>query len=152
MKELKPPLVHDEANEKSRLYLKDGQFTAYLNEEALAGLRWHLWYLAAEASRGEDISLSSFWQGDLPGKGTEIGYCEMTLAGEGKSKNPVAENLLRLKDDRLDLFVTRGSANEAFFAVQALGFDRASAKKAQVFGLITLVLLPDAQWPVAVKK
>lgn len=151
MKELQPTLDYDEANEKSRLYLKDEQFTAYLNEEALAGLHWNLWWLAAQAPRGEDVSLSSFWQGDLPGKGTEIGYCEMTLAGEGKSKNPVSEYLLRLEDDRLDLFVTREPAKEAFFTVQALGFDRASAKKTQIFGLISIVLLPDAQWPMPAK-
>lgn len=148
MKELQPALNHDEANEKSRLYLKDGQFTAYLNEGALAGLCWNLWWLAA-APHGEDVSLSSFWQGDLPG--TKIGYCEITLAGEGKSRNPVAKHLLRLEDDRLDLFVTREPAKEAFFAVQALGSDKASAKKAQIFGLISLVLLPDARWPVPTK-
>lgn len=151
MKELQPACDYDEANEKSRLYLKDDQFTAYLNEEALAGLWWNLWWLAAEAPRGEDISLSSFWQGELPGKGTEIGYCEITLSGEGKSKNAVAEHLLRLEEDRLDLFVTREPAKEAFFAVQALGFDRASVRKTQIFGLISLVLLPDAQWPEPTK-
>ncbi len=152
MKESQPALEHDEANEKSRLCLNDGQFTAYLNEEALASLLWHLWWLAAEASHGEDVSLSSFWQGELLGKGTAIGYCEMTLAGEGKSKNPVAKHLLRLKDDRLDLFVTREPAKEAFSAVQTLGFDKASAKKTQIFGLISVVLLPDAQWPKPAKN
>ena len=146
MKELQPPLDYDESREKSRLYLQDGEFTVFVNEEALADLRWSLWWLAADAPRAEDVTISSFWEGQLADKGTEIPYCEITLIGEGSSHNPKSEYLLRLEDRRIDLFVTREPAKDAFFAVQNLGFDP-PAQKSQIFGLLWIVPLTDALWP-----
>ena len=149
MKELQPSLDHDDSKIKSCLYLKENNFTVFLNEEALADLRWSLWWLAAEAPHGEDVSISSFWRGELVGEGTRIGYCEITLAGEGKSRVSEATHLLRLEDDRLDLFVTREPAKEAFFTAQEMSFDMTPANKTQIFGLLWIVLMPDRLWPTS---
>ncbi len=150
LKELQPSLDYDDNQAKSCLYLKDGVFTVHVNEAALAALRWSLWWLAADAPRGEDVSISSFWRGDLVDQGTQIGYCEITLVGEGKSRNPKAPHKLRLEDDRLDLFVTREPAKEAFFAVQEVGFGKADPDRTQIFGLLWITLLPDPLWPAGV--
>ena len=146
MKELQPPLDYDDSRMKSRLYLKDDVFTLFVNEEALADLRWSLWWLAADAPRGEDASVSSFWEGHLPGEGTQIGYCEITMTGEGRSHNPKCDHLLRLEHNRLDLFVTREPAKDAFFSASGLDCSR-PAHREQIFGLLWIVPLADVLWP-----
>ncbi len=150
MKELQPPLDYDDSRAKSRLYLKDDEFTVFVNEEALADLRWSLWWLAAEAPQGEDVSIHSFWKGQLAGKGTEIIYCEIALTGEGRSHNPKSDYRLMLIDGdrhRLNLYVTREPAKDAFFAVQKLGFNGKATQKVQIFGLLWIVPLTDSLWP-----
>lgn len=146
MKELQPPQETDDRTSKGRLCLEDGEFSVFVNEPALAELRWSLWSLASQAVRGEDVSLPSGWKGPLRDEGTPIGYCEITLAGEGRSHNPKCDHLLRLEDNRLDLFVTREPAKDAFFLVRELDFSL-PARRAQIFGLLWIVPLTDALWP-----
>ena len=106
-----------------QLCLAGGKVVAYVNSSALPSLLWDFWYLAAKSFRGEDISLwSSSEQSDVPGC-VALGYCEITLAGEGPVggvlHNPTAEFLHR--ERRVDLFVNRTQAEHGYQSLQKLG-------------------------------
>ena len=141
----KPSLDYDDRRIKRRLYLETNEPVAYLNQEALADLKWSLWWLATEAPEGEDISIwsSSFWWGKWPNLGTKIGYCEIALAVSSRTH---VGSKLRLEHDRLDIFVTRQIAYDAFAAVQSLGFTKSCKQQAKIFAVLRIELLDDALW------
>ncbi len=117
-----PPLPDDESHHAARMYVDDKCLIAELNAVALANFRWSLWFLATTCPRGEDIDI---WSSEPPAQNqehTSIGYCEITLTGEGpvfgKLHNPNAEILHR--GDRVDFSVNRLQAEQAYQNLEAL--------------------------------
>ena len=140
-----PPCPESGKAVATRLCLLDGKVVAHINPPALAFLLHDFWYLAAKSSRGEDISLSN--QGDLPEIPgcSPLGYCEITVAGEGpvmgRLHNPVAEFLHR--GPRVDLTVNRLQAERGYLSLQRLGNFEAGERVGQVelFGRLILRLV-----------
>ena len=118
---------------------------AYVNFSALPSLLWDFWYLAAKSLRGEDISLwSSSEQPDRPGC-VALGYCEITLTGEGPVMgvlhNPNAE--FRHEERRVDLSVNRTQAERGYQSLQKLGTMEAgqTIEQVELFGKLMIHLL-----------
>lgn len=126
------------------MYLSGDNLIAELDAVALANFRWSLWGLAVTYSRGDDISI---WSQEPPARGqdyTEIGYCEVTLTGEGpafgKLHNPNADFLHR--GDRVDFFVNRLQAEYAYQNLETLTGTEVG-QEATLFGrLIVRVVQP----------
>lgn len=116
-----PPFPEDESDHAARMYLSGDNLIVKLNAVALANFRWSLWWLATTCPCGEDIGIWAEEQPEQHQDPEEIGYCEITLAGEGpvfgKLHNPNAEFLHR--DERIDLFVNRSQVEVSCQSLEA---------------------------------
>lgn len=110
-----------------------------LNTVALANFRWSIHFLATTCPCGEDIDI---WSDERPSPSqdyTAIDYCEITLTGEGpvrgKPHNPDDKFLHR--GDRVDLFVNRMQAEEAYRSLDALSVEEIG-QEATLFGKLVV--------------
>ena len=118
-----PPLPERDDLDFVWMSLNNGILVAELNSIALANFRWSLWLMATKLPPGEDIDL---WSSPimLPSEASSapIGYCEVTLTGEGpvsgRLHNPNTELLHR--EDRVDLSVNRMQAKKAYRDLEQL--------------------------------
>ena len=134
-----PPLPEEENSDAARMYLEGSALVAEVDAAALAFFQWQLWSLAADGSRGEEISISSVKRPAQNQDHAEIGYCEITLTGEGpifgKLHNPNAEFLHR--GDRVDLSINRLQAGAAYKSLKALSSLEVD-KEVTLFGRLVL--------------
>jgi hypothetical protein len=135
-----PPLPERDNLDFAWMSFNNGILVAELNSMALANFRWSLWLMATKLPRGEDIDIWSS-QPMLPSEtsGAPIGYCEITLTGEGpvggRLHNPNAELLHR--EDRVDLFVNRMQAEKAYQDLESLSGNEIG-RSVTLFGKLTI--------------
>ena len=135
-----PPLPERDDLDFAWMSLSNGILLVELNPMALANFRWSLWLLVTGLPRGEDIDI---WSSRLmlppEASGAPIGYCEITLTGEGpvggRLHNPNAEMLHR--EDRVDLFVNRMQAEKAYQDLESLSGNKIG-QSVTLFGKLTI--------------
>lgn len=133
-----------------KLCLSENKVVAYINPAALASLLWDFWWLAVRSSKGEDISLSNEGElRDIPECST-LGYCEITMVGEGPVMdhlhNPVAEYRETMASGqrvRVDLYVNRLQAEQGYQALKCLsGMDTSERMtRVELFGKLMFYLV-----------
>ena len=133
----------------------DSEFVAYLNWAAMANLQRGLFGLATDYGYHEDIPIPyDGWDAPPPGDeaGERIDYNEIYLLSEEKRAQRDDETRFRYAarysphnpdSARLDVYVSRAEAYEAFVAV----FGLRKAKTARLFNLIQLHYVEDAITP-----
>lgn len=103
-----PPL--EERDGTVQMYLQDNILMVEFDAFALANFRWSLYFLATTCPRGEDFGIWATGNPSNDQEGSAIGYCEITLVGEGPVGrilyNPNNDGFLH-RGDRMDLFVNR---------------------------------------------
>ncbi len=135
-----PPLPENCSNPVVWMSLINGKLVVELNLAALAEFRYDVWWLATKGSFKEDMSI---WSSQLllppEAIGVPIGYCEITLSGEGpiggRLHNPNAELLHR--EDRVDLFVNRTQAEKAYQDLESLSGNKIG-QSVTLFGKLTI--------------
>ncbi|MGI4792105.1 MAG: hypothetical protein ACRYFS_25055 [Janthinobacterium lividum] len=136
-----PPL--EERNGTVRMHLKENILFVEFDAIELANFRWSLWWLATTCPDGEDITI---WvRGTLIHKqeGSAISYCEITLIGEGPVgqilHNPNNDGFLQ-RGDRMDLFVNRAQAQEAYRSLRKLN-GKKIGQQASLFGILNVRII-----------
>ena len=64
---------------KTCVRIEEGKFRVYLDRDAAIELAFGLYEFARDQPIGEELDISSQNCDDLPGKGVEIGLCELNL-------------------------------------------------------------------------
>ena len=143
---------------KCRVCIEEGQYRAYLDCDAALELLFSLHWFAQQNTAGEEISVSTRNDSELPRKGKTIGLCEFNLTlnhtqkKQGKTILKQARQVVRNKShgvyteeqDRLDYFVSPGevqAACEILAAFLANTNDRRQIHEVTLFGTFVVRLV-----------
>lgn len=109
---------------------------------ALSSFQWNLWWLAAKCPPGEDISIEATRTASCAAGRDEIAYSEITMTGEGPITDTTRDRRAQLlyRGKRIDLFVDRSQAIEAFHQLEALNGE-ASSQQVTLFGRVIVRIM-----------
>ena len=124
--------------------MAEGRYTAFLNWDALVGLRLGLYSLLRSSAFFEDASVESNWCDRFAGVERRIGYCEITVIPDsGNHTSDLGADrriVYHPGADRLDLYATRGEIGDAYSALRVLG-KRYGKSEAVIAGSLRVVLV-----------
>lgn len=141
----KPPALNTEVGEAKSCVIRNGaEFTAFFNDFMWLDFHLSLWHLATDSSPGGDIGIYT----DDCEAGFDaaviVPYCEITLIPGDRPAGrflPVKQNYLyRPEDRRVDFFVVRPEAEDAFLRVENL---EESGQKTKLFDNLWVQIVND---------
>ena len=75
----KPPFEYPMKEGKTCVRFEEGKFRVYLDRDAAIELAFGLYWFASDQPIGEEVDITSRRCNEMPGKGVEIGLCELNL-------------------------------------------------------------------------